>query len=201
MPDFAGKFVKDADKEITKLLKARGKMVQIGVVKHSYPFCWRSDTPLIYRAVPSTFINVESIKQKLLDNNGKTYWVPGFVKEKRFHNWLEDARDWAVRRNRFWGTRLHIPRIFTHRAQFPSQVSRRSVLGDADPDVDLADGQTSSARSRSSSSGRARRSATTSTVSSSTISSSRPPRARACSDASTRSSTAGSSRARCRTPR
>ena len=110
VPDFAGKFVKDADKEITKLLKARGKMVQIGVVKHSYPFCWRSDTPLIYRAVPSTFINVESIKQKLLDNNGKTYWVPGFVKEKRFHNWLEDARDWAVRRNRLWGTRLHIPR-------------------------------------------------------------------------------------------
>ena len=82
-----------------------------------YPFCWRSDTPLIYRAVPSTFINVESIKQKLLDNNGKTYWVPGFVKEKRFHNWLEDARDWAVRRNRLWGTRLPTAQfLFTHRA-------------------------------------------------------------------------------------
>ena len=139
VPDFAGKFVKDADKEITKLLKARGKMVQIGVVKHSYPFCWRSDTPLIYRAVPSTFINVESIKQKLLDNNGKTYWVPGFVKEKRFHNWLEDARDWAVRRHRFWGTRLHIPRnSSSHTAQFiPITGEPQPVLGDADPDVDL----------------------------------------------------------------
>ena len=61
-------------------------MVQSGVVKHSYPFCWRSDTPLIYRAVPGTFVKVEQIKERLIANNRKTYWVPAFVQEKRFHN-------------------------------------------------------------------------------------------------------------------
>ncbi|CAM9647794.1 unnamed protein product, partial [Discosporangium mesarthrocarpum] len=70
----------------------------------SYPFCWRSDTPLIYKAVPSWFVAVEAIKADLLKNNGKTYWVPSFVKEKRFHNWLSEAKDWAISRNRFWGT-------------------------------------------------------------------------------------------------
>ena len=74
------------------------------VINHSYPFCWRSDTPLIYRAVPGTFVAVEAIKEKLIANNKQTYWVPGHVREKRFQNWLENARDWAVSRNRFWGT-------------------------------------------------------------------------------------------------
>jgi len=104
VPEFKGLFVKDADKGIIKLLKEKGRMVDVGVIKHSYPFCYRSDTPLIYRAVPSTFVNVESIKDRLVANNDQTYWVPDFVKEKRFKNWLENARDWAVSRNRFWGT-------------------------------------------------------------------------------------------------
>lgn len=72
--------------------------------QHSYPFCWRSDTPLIYKAVPSWFISVQTVKERLLANNAETYWVPSFVKEGRFHNWLVDAKDWAVSRNRFWGT-------------------------------------------------------------------------------------------------
>ncbi len=59
---------------------------------HSYPFCWRSDTPLIYKAVPSWFVRVESIKEQLLKNNSQTYWVPDHVKVRRFHNWLQDAR-------------------------------------------------------------------------------------------------------------
>ena len=87
VPDFEGRFVKDADKDIIKLLKGRGRMVSIDKVNHPYPFCWRSDTPLIYRAVPGTFVNVEALKSKLLANNEKTYWVPDFVREKRFHNW------------------------------------------------------------------------------------------------------------------
>ena len=102
--EYEGKFVKDADKEIIKHLKGEGKMVNVGKVTHSYPFCWRSDTPLIYRAVPSTFVNVESMRDRLVANNDKTYWVPSFVQEKRFHNWLASANDWAVSRNRFWGT-------------------------------------------------------------------------------------------------
>lgn len=101
--DFVGKYVKDADKEIIKYLQAKERLVQSSSCKHSYPFCWRSDTPLLYKAVPSWFIKVESIKEDLLKSSAETYWVPDYVKEKRFGNWLKDARDWAVSRNRYWG--------------------------------------------------------------------------------------------------
>lgn len=101
--DFLGKYVKDADKEIIKYLQSKKKLIVNSTVKHSYPFCWRTDTPLIYKAVPSWFLKVEAIKEKLLMANSETYWVPDFVKEKRFGNWLRDARDWAISRNRYWG--------------------------------------------------------------------------------------------------
>jgi isoleucyl-tRNA synthetase len=104
--DFKGRYVKEADKDIINAAKDKGRLVSKGSIEHSYPFCWRSGTPLIYRAVPSWFVKVEKIKDQLLECTKETYWVPEYVKEKRFHNWLEGARDWAVSRTRFWGTPL-----------------------------------------------------------------------------------------------
>uniref|UniRef100_A0A0C9QTI3 Isoleucine--tRNA ligase, cytoplasmic n=1 Tax=Fopius arisanus TaxID=64838 RepID=A0A0C9QTI3_9HYME len=101
--EFKGLYVKDADKEIVKNLMASGKCIKYAGHSHSYPYCWRSDTPLIYKAVPSWFIRVESIRDKLLNSSADTYWVPDYVKDKRFGNWLRDARDWAISRNRYWG--------------------------------------------------------------------------------------------------
>lgn len=106
VPHLKGMHVKEADDVICKELKERGRLVSKNTIVHSYPFCYRSGTPLIYRAIPGWFVNVEAIRDRIVENNKRTYWVPSFVQEKRFHNWLVDGKDWNISRGRFWGTPL-----------------------------------------------------------------------------------------------
>ena len=102
--DFAGMYVKEADKHIIKYLKGTGRLVVDSQITHSYPFCWRSDTPLIYRAISSWFVEVPPIVDDMLAGIKESHWVPNFVKEKRFASWIANARDWNISRNRYWGT-------------------------------------------------------------------------------------------------
>ncbi len=104
IPEFKGRFCKDCDKDIIKLLKSSGKLVHQATITHSYPFCDRTDTPLIYRAIDAWYVRVEDLHERLAKNNSTVHWTPDYVGEKRFGNWLGEARDWNISRNRFWGS-------------------------------------------------------------------------------------------------
>ncbi|MCF0237102.1 MAG: isoleucine--tRNA ligase [Sphaerochaetaceae bacterium] len=106
--DYEGIFVKDADKLIIARLKEEGKLVKRENYLHSYPFCWRTGAPLIYRAMDCWYVNIQKIKGSMVANNQKITWVPEHLKDGRFGKWLEGARDWAISRNRFWGNPIPV---------------------------------------------------------------------------------------------
>lgn len=106
--DFAGKYVKGQDQNIGKFLQEKGFFFSGENYRHSYPHCWRTDTPLLNYVTDSWYIRVTDVKDKLLANNQKINWQPGHIKEGRFGKWLEGARDWSISRSRYWGCPLPI---------------------------------------------------------------------------------------------
>ncbi len=106
--DFAGQNVFDANPEIIRWLKERDRVFRHETYDHNYPHCWRTDTPIIYRAINSWYVKVTEITDELLEANQKINWIPEHVRDGQFGKWLEGARDWSISRNRFWGSPIPI---------------------------------------------------------------------------------------------
>ncbi|MBF0500827.1 MAG: isoleucine--tRNA ligase [Candidatus Riflebacteria bacterium] len=129
-----GRFVKDADTDIIKDLKASGKLFASGKIKHTYPFCWRCDSPLLYYARHSWFIKTTAFKDEILKNNEKINWFPEHIKEGRFKNFLDNIIDWAISRDRYWGTPLPIWRCECGEHIFIDSIAALNKFGKDVPD-------------------------------------------------------------------
>lgn len=135
---WAGMFCKDADKEVLKDLKERGLLFGAPPFEHSYPFCWRCDTPLIYYARNSWFIKMSDVRDKMIANNETVNWIPESVGKNRFGDWIANAQDWALSRNRYWGTPLNIWECECgHRHSVGSIEELRSMSKNCPDDIEL----------------------------------------------------------------
>lgn len=128
-----GMFVKDADPHIIQWLKEQGKLFRKGTVKHTYPFCWRCDTPLLYYALDTWYILMSKKRDDLLRNNESVNWKPEHLKHGRFGNFLEDVKDWALSRNRYWGTPLPIWKCPSGHVFIPG--SKKELLANVEGEI------------------------------------------------------------------
>lgn len=135
---WAGTFCKDADKEVFIDLDKRGLLFNAPKFEHSYPFCWRCDTPLIYYARDTWFIKMTAVKDDLIRNNNTINWIPKTIGEGRFGAWLENVQDWGISRNRYWGTPLNIWECECgHRHSIGSIEELKSMSDNCPEDIEL----------------------------------------------------------------